>query len=316
MRRRTTVVAGTVEHHATELVSYWHRHDLHEIEYAVTGVAEIRTPTTHYLLPPCYAAWVPAGVEHSPLLKDVTTIAVFFDPAVFDFPHERAAIIPVPPVLREMMRYATRWPVGRADNDDDLEATAFFQALAGVVRRQLAHEAPLSLPVSDDPVVKDVMAYTAAHLADARAAAVCRAVGVSERVLRRRFAAVLGQTWQEHLRQARLFRAMALLSSPTASVSEIAAAVGFGSASALARAFRTWTGESPSAYRDRLTTADSDRGGPNRTLDDRKPPDRDLADGAGPRRAGRERSSSPAELGTSWPPRSPPAVRPAPGPGS
>lgn len=250
MRRRVTVVAGTVEHHATELISYWHRHDLHEIEYAVSGFAEIRTPTTHYLLPPCYAAWVPAGVDHSPLLKDVTTIAVFFDPAVFDFPNTRAAIIPVPPVLREMLRYATQWPIGRTD-DDDAEADAFFEALAGVVRRQLAHEAPLSLPISDDPVVRDVMAYTAAHLADARAAVVCRAVGISERVLRRRFAAVLGQTWREHLQQARLLRAMALLSTPTTSVSEIAAEVGFGSASALARAFRAWTGESPSAYRDR-----------------------------------------------------------------
>ena len=261
MRSHVTVVAGTVEHHATELISYWHRHDLHEIEYAVSGFAEIRTPTTHYLLPPCYAAWIPAGVEHSPLLKDVTTVAVFLDPAVFDFPHTRAAIVPVPPVLREMMLYGTRWPIGRADDDDNAEADAFFKALAGVVRRQLAHEAPLSLPVSDDPVVRDVMAYTAAHLADARAAAVCRAVGISERVLRRRFAAVLGQTWREHLQQARLFRAMAMLSTPTTSVGEIATEVGFGSASALARAFRTWTGESPSAYRDRwLTTADLDGG--------------------------------------------------------
>ncbi|MGF7235772.1 MAG: helix-turn-helix transcriptional regulator, partial [Frankia sp.] len=176
-----------------------------------------------------------------------------------DFPHARTAIIPVPPVLREMMRYATRWPIGRSD--DDAEPDAFFRALAGVVRRQLAYEAPLSLPVSDDPIVRDVMAYTAAHLAEASSAAVCRGVGISERVLRRRFAAVLGQTWREHLRQARLYRAMALLSTSTMSVGEIAAVVGFGSPSALARAFRAWTGESPSAYRDRLTTAGADGGG-------------------------------------------------------
>ncbi|WP_347177030.1 AraC family transcriptional regulator [Parafrankia sp. EAN1pec] len=254
MRRCVTVGAGTVEHRADELISYWHRHDLHEVEYAVSGLAEIRTPTTHYLMPPSYAAWVPAGVEHSPLLRNVTTIAVFFDPAVFDFPYSRAAVIPVPPVLREMMRYATRWPIGRGE--DDAEADTFFRALAAVVRGQLAHEAPLSLPTADDPVVRDVMAYTTDHLAEVTAARVCRAVGISERVLRRRFAAVLGQSWREYLRQVRLIRAMALLSTPTTSVGEIATEVGFGSASALARAFRAWTGESPSAYRDRwLTTA-------------------------------------------------------------
>jgi AraC-like DNA-binding protein len=268
MRRCATVAAGTVEHRATEVISYWHRHDLHEIEYAVSGCAEIRTPTTHYLLPPSHAAWVPAGVEHAPLLRDVTTIAVFFDPAVFDFPRAGAAIIPVPPVMREMMRYAARWPIGRTHEDAaaDAEASGFFTALAGVVRRQLAYEAPLSLPVSDDPVVRDVIAYTAAHLADVRSAAVCRAVGISERVLRRRFATVLGQTWQEHLRQARLVRAMALLSTSTMSVSQVAAAVGFGSGSALARAFRAWTGEAPSAYRDRsLTAVAPEESAPNQT---------------------------------------------------
>ncbi|MEX5637774.1 AraC family transcriptional regulator [Parafrankia sp. FMc2] len=249
MRRRLTVSAGTVEHHATEPISYWHRHDLHEIEYAVRGSAEIRTRSTHYLLPPRYAAWLPAGVEHSPLLRDVHTVAVFFDPAVFSLPCPRAAIIPVPPVLREMMRYAVRWPIERLH--DDPEALAFFEALAGVLRQALAQELPLSLPVSDDPVIRDVVAYTAAHLDDVTAGAVCRAVGISERVLRRRFAAELGQTWRDHLQHARLLRAMSLLSSTTQPVGEIAAAVGFGSASALARAFRTWTGEAPTAYRDR-----------------------------------------------------------------
>ncbi|MBL7497386.1 helix-turn-helix transcriptional regulator [Frankia sp. CNm7] len=271
MRRSVGVSAGTVEHRATEPISYWHRHDLHEIEYAVDGLAEIYTPTTHYLLPPRHAAWIPAGVEHSPLLRDVTTIAVFFDPAEFAFPRTRTTIISVPPVLREMMRYAARWPIWRNADESDAagegtgdgaEANAFFHALAGVVRRQLAHEAPLSLPVSDDPVVRDVIAYTAAHLVDADAASVCRAVGISERALRRRFAAALGQTWRDHLRQARLFRAMAMLSTSTMSVGEIAVEVGFGSGSALARAFRTWTGESPSEYRERWLTPDAPVGSP------------------------------------------------------
>ncbi|CUU60028.1 AraC-type DNA-binding protein [Parafrankia irregularis] len=265
MRRSVTVTAGTVEHRATEPISYWHRHDLHEIEYAVDGLAEIYTPQTHYLLPPLHAAWIPAGVEHAPLLRDVTTIAVFFDPAEFAFPQTRTAIIAVPPVLREMMRYAVRWPIhgeSRASGacgesgatDDAAEAGIFFHALAGVVRQQLAHTAPLSLPICDDVIVQDVIAYTAGHLADADAVSVCRAVGISERALRRRFAAVLGQTWRDHLRQARLFRAMAMLSTSTMSVGEIAVEVGFGSGSALARAFRTWTGESPSEYRERWLT--------------------------------------------------------------
>lgn len=85
-----------------------------------------------------WAAWIPAGVPHCPVLRDVETIAVFFDPSAFAFDHDRALILPVPPVLREMIRYANRWPIGReatdGDDDADADATAFFEALAVVVR--------------------------------------------------------------------------------------------------------------------------------------------------------------------------------------
>jgi len=242
-------LAGTYHHRAVELVSGWHRHELHEIEYAVSGVAEMRTEEAHYLLPPQHAAWIPAGVPHCPVLRDVETIAVFFDPMAFAFEHDRPLILPVPSVLREMIRYATRWPIGREVPGDEADATAFFGALAVVVRGQLAQDAPLSLPVSDDPVIAAVMEHTTAHLGEVTAASVCRAVGISTRTLRRRFPAVVGQTWRDYVHQARLVRAMALLSEPRRSVLQVARTVGFESPAAFARAFRAWTGEAPSSYR-------------------------------------------------------------------
>jgi AraC-like DNA-binding protein len=249
MRRHDAVSAGAVEHRATELIEHWHSHEMHEIEYAVAGLAELRTRTTHYVLPAAYAAWIPAGVAHAPRLQNVTTIAVFFDPTIYSFDRDQPAIIPVSPLLREMLRYATRWRIDR--RAEDAEARTFFCAIADVVRRELEFEAPFASPLCDDPVIAEVLAYTTAHLCDVTAADVCRAVGLSERAMRRRFATELGVPWREHLQRARLLRAMALLSEPTRSVSEIAASVGFGSASALARAFRAWTGESPLSYRGR-----------------------------------------------------------------
>jgi AraC-like DNA-binding protein len=243
------VVAGTFHHRAVELVSGWHQHELHEIEYAVSGVAEMRTETSHYLLPPQHAVWIPAGVPHCPVLRDVETIAVFFDPSAFVFEQDRALVLAVPSVLREMIRYATRWPIGRPVTGDEADATAFFEAMAVVVRGQLAHETPLSLPVSDDPLIAAVMEHTTANLADVTAASVCRAVGISTRTLRRRFPALVGQTWRDYVHQARLVRAMALLAEPRRSIVEVALTVGFESPTAFARAFRAWTGEAPSSYR-------------------------------------------------------------------
>jgi AraC-like DNA-binding protein len=42
---------------------------------------------------------------------------------------------------------------------------------------------------------------------------------------------------------------MALLSERRCSILDVALAVGFESPAAFARAFRTWTGETPSSYR-------------------------------------------------------------------
>jgi transcriptional regulator GlxA family with amidase domain len=96
------------------------------------------------------------------------------------------------------------------------------------------------------------MAYTSEHLGSVTAAEVSRAVGVSERTLRRQFQTEVGISWRSYLLQARLLRAMALLAEPGPSVLQVATAVGFDSVSAFARAFLQRCGESPSGYRRRV----------------------------------------------------------------
>jgi len=96
------------------------------------------------------------------------------------------------------------------------------------------------------------MAYTNDHLGSVSAASVSRAVGVSERTLRRLFRAELDMSWRTYVLQARLLRSMALLAEPGPSVLRVATDVGFDSASAFSRAFLRYAGETPSAYRRRV----------------------------------------------------------------
>jgi mannose-6-phosphate isomerase-like protein (cupin superfamily) len=63
-----------------EVITGWHSHDLHQIEYAFEGVAQVETATARYLLPPQQAVWIPAGVEHCSTLTHDKTVSVFFDP--------------------------------------------------------------------------------------------------------------------------------------------------------------------------------------------------------------------------------------------
>jgi AraC-like DNA-binding protein/mannose-6-phosphate isomerase-like protein (cupin superfamily) len=240
--------AGSFIYDGDELITTWHEHDLHQVEYAFHGSVEVETATAHYLLPPQQAAWIPSGVHHRTTIRTtVRTISVFFEPDLVPAPGERVRILAVPPVLREMMVYAGRWPIGRPHSD--AVGDAYFIALGRLVSEALDSEEPLFLPTSTDPVVAAALTWTRENLATASVVEVGRHVGLSERSLRRRFETELGMSWRNYVMQARLLRAMALLAEPGPSILHVAGAVGFDSLSSFNRAFRGRTGVTPSTYR-------------------------------------------------------------------
>ncbi len=250
MRGGTPVRAGSFPYEGEDFVTGWHTHDLHQVEYAFRGVVEVETAAGRYLLPPQQAVWIPAGLTHCTTFRRVRTVSVFFDPAMLPAVDDRARILAAAPVIREMIVYAARWPITRPASDP--LADAFFEALARLVLEWLDEELPLRLPTSDDPVVGAVMACTQANLDTVTAGSVAGAVGISERTLRRRFAALTGRSWREYVLESRLLRAMALLAEPGPTVLDVATRVGFDSVSAFARAFRRATGETPRGYRRRV----------------------------------------------------------------
>src|SRR6185436_6221614 len=147
--------------------------------------------------------------EHSSTLTHVKAVSVFFDPAMVQDAGDRVRILAAAPVLREMIRYARRWPISRTGPDP--VADAFFAALALLVAEWLDDETPLCLPTTNDPLVAAAIEYTDQHLADATLHDVCSAVGASERSLRRAFVSATGMSWRQYLQESRLLKSMALL---------------------------------------------------------------------------------------------------------
>jgi len=255
LRRGGRAPAGSYLYQGDGLITGWHSHEVHQIEYALHGVVEVETDRAHYLLPPHQAAWIPAGLEHQAVMNpDVKTVAVMFDADLIADRGDRARIIAVSPLIREMMIYGLRWPIHRAAGDP--VSDSFFATLANLVAEALDHEAPLSLPTSDHPVVAAAMAYTKQHLESVTAEQVARQVAVSERTLRRIFQDTLGISWRTYLLNARMMRAMALLTDPDQSVQATSRAVGFESLSAFTRSFTQFSGETPSAYRRRANESE------------------------------------------------------------
>ncbi|MGV0810463.1 helix-turn-helix transcriptional regulator [Mycolicibacterium boenickei] len=250
LRRGGHALAGSYLYEGDGLITGWHSHEVHQIEYALHGVVEVETDAAHYLLPPQQAAWIPAGLQHQAVMNpDVKTVAVMFDAQLIADPGDRARIIAVSPLIREMMIYGLRWPIDRAHGDDTSDT--FFRTLANLVVEALDHEAPLSLPTTEHPIVAAALAYTKEHLAAVTADDVSRAVAVSERTLRRLFAETIGISWRTYLLHARMLRAMALLAGPDQSVQATATAVGFENLSSFTRCFTQFCGQTPSAYRSR-----------------------------------------------------------------
>ena len=250
LHRSRDVRAGAFSWRSPDLVTGWHHHSYHQIEYALTGVAEVETSAGRYLLPPEQAIWIPFGLSHNTTLRGVESISVFFDPGmVADTFGSEARVLAAAPVLREMIRYALRWPIGRASEDP--AADVFFQALARVVEDLLDRASPLWLPTTRDPTIAAVIGYIDTHLQDVSTRSACAAVGISDRTLRRQFLARTGLPFGEYVVKARLMRAMSLLTATERSVLDIALSVGFDSPSGFNRAFKQLTGGSPSAYRKR-----------------------------------------------------------------
>jgi AraC-like DNA-binding protein len=259
MRASTEVRAGTLAYQAEEedLVTDWHSHDLHQIQYAFQGVVEVQTKSAHYILPPQKAVWIPAGLAHQTTLRRVRTMSVFFDPSMAPDAEGRARVLAVAPIFREMIVYAARWPIDRPASDQ--VADSYFSTLAQLVFEWLDYETPFSVPTSTDPLIAAIMGYTNSHLDQLSIHELCRAIGVSERTLRRRFQADTGITWRQYLQQTRLLSAMALLTERDRGVLDVASTVGFESASAFTRAFTQYTGETPSVYRQRALVSAAQR---------------------------------------------------------
>jgi AraC-like DNA-binding protein len=252
MRVTAGITAGTFVYHDADLETGWHHHDLHQLQYALEGVAEVETPDVRCLLPPRQALWIPAGHPHLTVLHSVHSIALYLDPATLPDRDDRARVIAVSPLLREMLHHATRWAIGRRATD--VTADTFFASLAGVVLECLDDEVPLSLPTTTEGLVRNIMDSTRADLG-ASSREIARRVGISERTLRRRFAAVTGMTWSEYVTDCRILAAIPLVVADTLSITQVAHRVGYGNAGTFTRAFRAHTGQTPSRYRAERRTA-------------------------------------------------------------
>lgn len=136
-------------------------------------------------------------------------------------------------------------------------AVAVARAMVVYLRRpgdQSQYSAPLRLQSAETPSVRELVAWATEHPAsDLSVPALAKRIGKSPRHLARVFRKELGISPAEAVEQLRIEAARRWLQQSAASLEEVAARSGFGSAEVLRRAFLRALHVTPSAYRARFS---------------------------------------------------------------
>jgi AraC-like DNA-binding protein len=230
-----------------ERIGYdFHAHRQHQLLYAMSGVARLQTDSSQFLLPPQRAAWIPARTRHATDLNGAKVLSIYFEHATL--PRDDVRVFDVPAIVREMLLYSRRWPLARAMRRDR-EAATFFRALLLVLADAVNQRSVYALPRARSELTVRASDWVLSNLTQATLARAARHARTSTRTLRRHFSAETGVAFRAFVNQARVQRAVELLSATSKSIAEVALEVGFQSQSAFTQAFRRGTGLTPRAFR-------------------------------------------------------------------
>ena len=220
-----------------------HTHDWHQLIYASTGLLHVRVEDRHWVVPPNRALWIPAGVAHQLTAHGESTLRTLYFPQSTTTECARCQVMPVSPLLRELILHATS--IGILYDDSPQHAR-----LAGVISDQLhgLEALPLELAMPQDPralrLTEEIRKRPQASLDS-----LSRRVGAAKRTLERIFLADTGITLGRWRQQHRLLESMKHLAAGL-SVQETAAQVGYESTGAFITAFRMSFGVTPRRYAD------------------------------------------------------------------
>ncbi|WNG21017.1 helix-turn-helix domain-containing protein [Cystobacter fuscus] len=230
----------------TEEASYpRHRHPWGEFVYAFSGVMELKLADSHYLAPPQYGIWLPPDVEHVGMNRHEASHCSLY------LARERCRALPkttcalaVSPLIKSLLEHLREHGV-------DHPRTSADRRLLQVLIDQLAQAPPQGsyLPISDDPLLRQVLTALEENPADGRSLAQwAREVHTTERTLERRCQQHLGLSFTDWRQRLRVVKALAMLEMGR-SVEAIALDLGYSSASAFIAMFRRMTGTTPDKVR-------------------------------------------------------------------
>jgi AraC-like DNA-binding protein/mannose-6-phosphate isomerase-like protein (cupin superfamily) len=221
-----------------------HAHGSDQLIYAISGLMEVSSGQSMWLIPPHFALWIPARTQHRIRMPGPVSMRTLYLRTGLTVRSEPGcAVLHVTPLLRELIVETVCVSQLRVRN-------RYECALRDLLISQLQRASPLPTFVTL-PREPRALAVAQAVLRDAAEsksmAARCAEAGVSVRTIERVFRREIGIDFESWRRQVRLTKAVELLVSGF-SIKEVAYKVGYRQSSAFVEMFRRTFGTTPRAW--------------------------------------------------------------------
>jgi len=222
----------------------FHRHQRAQLVYASSGVMNVSTKSTSYVVPPQRAVLMPAQVEHRiDTLRAVSMRSLYIKPYLIKAFPTKPCVIQITPLLKELI--VTAVALG-----NDYQITSPQCRIMQVIIDQITVQPiiSLALPLPSDPRLARITHKLIENPADSRTLDQwANFAGASKRTLNRLFSKETGMSFQSWRQQLRLHRGLELLAVGS-SVTQVALELGYENTSAFIAMFKRCTGTTPMNY--------------------------------------------------------------------
>lgn len=221
-----------------------HQHDRAQLLAVSSGSIAVTAEGSTFVAPPERAIWVPARTLHETRHFASTLMrTLYIDPAACPDLPDRMAVLQITPLMRALLSEIVARP---RDYDEHGSEGRLVRVMLDQIAASRA--LPLHLPFPTTPSLRDLaMRIVENPKAAEDLALLSRSLGVSARTLQRQFKDQTGLSLRSFRRQAKLLKALELLSARMP-ISQISDNLGFGEPSAFISMFRAAFGVTPGRY--------------------------------------------------------------------
>lgn len=221
-----------------------HAHGSDQLIYAISGILEVSSDQSVWLIPPQFALWIPARTRHRIQMPGpVSMRTLYLRVELTARLQPQCAVLHVTALFRELILETVR--VGQLRMRDRYEC-ALRDLLITQIQRATPVPTSVTLPREEKAfAVAQAILRNPAELKTM--ATLCAKAGVGVRTVERTFRREIGTSFESWRRQVRLMKAVELLVSGC-SIKEVAYRVGYCQSSAFVEMFRRTLGTTPKAW--------------------------------------------------------------------